>query len=304
MIESVATRIDRVRQFLGGINPGLHVVCVPIDDGCGPTITEPGFDAILASSETLSGCRYINTKRHERGWHALEIVIVARGNESTLSSTAIRQWRQDQENEMMVVGVTGGIATGKSTVIKTLAAQGATVIDADKIGHSAYRKGTQCFQDVVQAFSFAESIVGEDGEVNRRVLGPLVFGDSSKMDLLNSIVWPAIRTQIEAELQVRQAAGDKLVVIEAAVLLEAGWQDMLQSLWVICVEPEVACTRIMSRNGFSAEESMTRVNFQMNNDQRIAKAGERAVVIWNNGTLTEFEAKINEATGRSLQSSL
>ena len=100
MIEPLATRLEKVRRFLQVIKPSLTVEAIGIDDGCGPTITRPEFQAIVASSETLSGCRYINGIRTEQhDWSPLEIVIVARTDESNLSSTSIRKWKSEQEQE-------------------------------------------------------------------------------------------------------------------------------------------------------------------------------------------------------------
>jgi len=199
--------------------------------------------------------------------------------------------QDDKKKKPFVIGVTGGIATGKSTVIRHLSSMGATVLDADKLGHNAYEKGTTCFDQVVAAFG--QEVVGEDGEVNRKVLAPIVFGDPSQMERLNSIVWPVIRAKIEAEVAKCGDAGKDVVVVEAAVLLEAKWNDMVQSLWVVCVEPETAVQRIMKRNNLPEKEARKRVNFQMGNQERLALAGPDAHVIWNNGSLEEYKANIH-----------
>ena len=100
MIEPLSTRVANVIQFLQTINPTLKVEAVGIDDGCGPTIQRSEFQAIVASSETLAGCRYINAIRTEKqGWSALEIVIVARTDEDNLSSTTIRKWKFKQQQQ-------------------------------------------------------------------------------------------------------------------------------------------------------------------------------------------------------------
>ena len=93
MIEPIDVRLARVKQFLARINPDLSVDAVSIDDGAGPTITRPEIEAIIASTETLKGCRWINEKRREKGWAPLQIITVARTDESNLSSTAIRKWK-------------------------------------------------------------------------------------------------------------------------------------------------------------------------------------------------------------------
>ena len=141
---------------------------------------------------------------------------------------------------------------------------------------------------------FGPEVVGDDGEVNRKVLGSIVFGDKSQMQLLNSIVWPVIRAKLQIAVDEQIAAGTPVVVIEAAVLLEAGWADMMDAVWVLCVEPETAVERIMARNSLSREAAQTRVDAQMKNDARISAAGIGAAVFWNNSTKEALATYVEE----------
>jgi len=100
MIEPVATRLARVCEFLKRVNPALRVEAVPIDDGAGPTTKRPEFEAIVASSETLEGCRWINARRREQGWAPLQIITVARTDETNLSSTVIRRWKHEKAQQL------------------------------------------------------------------------------------------------------------------------------------------------------------------------------------------------------------
>ena len=135
----------------------------------------------------------------------------------------------------MIIGLTGGIASGKSTAAKRLGEWGAHVIDADQLGHRAYLKDTPAFHAVVAAFG--GDTVGEDGEIDRRVLGGKVFGDPAKLKLLTDIVWPAIRDLAADEIQsVQSAEPERIIVLEAAVLLEAGWQDLVDEIWATVVD--------------------------------------------------------------------
>ena len=139
----------------------------------------------------------------------------------------------------MIIGLTGGIASGKSTVARALGARGAYVIDADKLGHSAYVKGTAAFDLVVA--TFGNDVVGDDGEVDRRKLGGKVFGNENALKQLTDIVWPAIRIMAENEIaEALQAEPARVVVLEAAVLIEAGWLDLADEIWVTVVEPSIA----------------------------------------------------------------
>ncbi len=172
---------------------------------------------------------------------------------------------------MRVIGLTGGIASGKSTAAKLLGELGAQVIDADVLGHEAYNPGTSAFQAVVQAFG--EDIVAEDGSINRRALGGKVFGNDVALKRLTDIVWPEIRRL--AELEIHKIRGENptaVIVLEAAVLFEAGWEDIADEIWVVVVEPEIAIERAMQRDGADRSAIEARINSQLSNEERTAKA--------------------------------
>ena len=119
----------------------------------------------------------------------------------------------------MVIGLTGGIASGKSTAAKRLGEWGAHVIDADKLGHRAYEKNSAAFAAVVA--EFGDDVVGADGEIDRRVLGGKVFGAPDRLKALTDIVWPAIHDMASAEIEtVKKAEPMRTIVLEAAVLIE------------------------------------------------------------------------------------
>ena len=179
----------------------------------------------------------------------------------------------------MIIGLTGGIASGKSTVASTLGTWGAYVIDADKLGHNAYISGTQAFTDVVTAFG--DDIIGADGEVDRRSLGGKVFGNPERLKKLTDIVWPAIMRTAEQEIASAKAENlNRVVVLEAAVLIEADWLSLVDHVWVTVVEPSVAIERASARDGVDAAAVQARIDAQLSNDERIAKAHD---VIHNSG---------------------
>jgi dephospho-CoA kinase len=132
---------------------------------------------------------------------------------------------------MKVIGLSGGICSGKSSITQMCQEFGGHVINADLLGHQAYAPGTDCFRDLVN--QFGEEIVSSDGSINRRALGGIVFSDESKLKQLNEIVWPRIRSLIEIELNQLRERGVEIVVLEAAILIEAGWQDIVDEIWVI-----------------------------------------------------------------------
>ncbi len=183
---------------------------------------------------------------------------------------------------MRVIGLTGGIASGKSTAARHLETRGALMIDADKLGHRAYEPDTDAFRKVVQAFG--DDIVGEDGQIDRRALGGKVFGNPDELDRLTGIVWPEIRKMALAEIDAARIEGKtKAVVLEAAVLLEAGWQDIVDEVWVVYVQREQAIARAMARDGLDEAAVSNRIDAQMTNAQRL----ELGDVAFENATTPE-----------------
>ena len=191
---------------------------------------------------------------------------------------------------MHVIGLTGGIASGKSTVTRFFKDREIPVIDADILGHRTYDPGTDTFAAVVAAVG--QDLVAPDGSIDRRVLGGKVFGKPEELKRLTDIVWPGIRKLASEALSKFEAAGNTLVVLEAAVMFEAGWEDLVNEVWVVVVEPDLAVERLATRNGLDAAAARARIDSQLSNAERIARAD---VVITNNGTLDELESNIQQA---------
>ena len=191
---------------------------------------------------------------------------------------------------MRSIGLTGGIASGKSTVVNQLRELGAATIDADLLGHQTYEPGSETFRQVVAAFG--EDLVAEDGTIDRSKLGPKVFGHPDGMKRLTDIVWPGIRALAEAELARLEAAGTGVAVLEAAVMIEAGWQDLVDEVWVVAVSRDTARERLMARNNFSAEEADKRIDSQITNDERLKHAD---VVISNDCSMETAAARVARA---------
>ncbi len=201
---------------------------------------------------------------------------------------------------MHVIGLTGGIASGKTTVTRFFREKAVPVIDADILGHRTYDPGTDTFRAVVRAFG--DDLVAEDGTIDRRVLGGKVFGKPDELKRLTDIVWPGIRKLAGEELSGLETAGNELAVLEAAVLLEAGWEDLCDEVWVVVVEADQAVARLAQRNGLDEAAARARIASQLSNEERIARAG---IVIENNSTLEALETGIagawDELQGRLRQ---
>lgn len=198
------------------------------------------------------------------------------------------KWPAAQRIYILIIGLTGGIASGKSTAAKLLGTWGAYVIDADKLGHRAYLKDTEAFRQVVA--TFGEDVVGADGEVDRGQLGNKVFGGENRMAELTAIVWPAIRQMAQTEIDSALAeAPERVVVLEAAVLIEAGWQDIADQVWVVVVEPATAIERAQERDGVEAPAVQARIDAQLTNQERTKQANQ---VIDNSADIQAMEATL------------
>lgn len=191
---------------------------------------------------------------------------------------------------MRVLGLTGGIASGKSTAAAQLRDLGAVVLDADRYGHRAYEPDSPGFHAVVN--EFGHDIVGEDGLIDRRALGGKVFGDPGRMQRLTDIVWPEIRRLAAEEIaELRERDPETVIVLEAAVMIEAGWQDLCDEVWVVATEPEAAIRRLRQRNNLSAGEAQKRLDSQLGNAERKKHA---RVYLENCGTERQFRAQLGE----------
>ena len=190
-----------------------------------------------------------------------------------------------------IVGLTGGIGAGKSTVAAILAELGARVIDADRIGHEVYRPGSEGFRRVVEAFG--TGVVGRDGAIDRRALGAIVFGDPAARARLNAIVHPLIATEIAARVAAAREDGfTGPLVIEAAVMFEAGWQELVDRVWVVSARPEHAVARVVAARGLARDEVERRLAAQMPDAERRRRAD---LVIENDGEPTALRREVEKA---------
>jgi len=189
---------------------------------------------------------------------------------------------------MITVGLTGGIACGKSEVAAMLAAKGASVINADLIGHEVYRRGTDEYLQIVAAFG--TDVIGQDGEIDRRRLGEKVFDDADARQRLQAIVWPAMRRTMEERLAAFERQGAQIAVLEAAVLIEADWLPLVDEVWVVEASPDVARQRLMAYKSLSSAEAQARLDAQITSEERRRHAD---VVVDNGGGLEETRRQID-----------
>lgn len=189
-----------------------------------------------------------------------------------------------------LIGLTGGIGSGKSTVAAMLAELGASVVDADKVGHDVYRPGTEGFRLVREAFG--DGVIGADGSIDRKALGAKVFGDPVALARLNELLHPLIGEEIRRRVAAARAvAAEVPVVVEAAIMLEAGWR-FFDRVWVVTVSPETAIARVTASRGLSRLEVERRLASQMSDHERRRHAD---LVIDNDGTPAALRAQVEAA---------
>ena len=142
-------------------------------------------------------------------------------------------------------------------------------MDADKLGHHAYTPGTSCYEKLKEHFGM--SIISEDTTIDRKALGGIVFSDPSQMRQLEKIVWPEIKAMIK-ERMAAERNNEGLLIIEAAIAIEAGWTHLFEKLIVVSVDRDMAIKRLQSRNSLSYDDACKRLSAQMTNDERCEKA--------------------------------
>ena len=194
---------------------------------------------------------------------------------------------------MLVIGLTGSIGTGKSEAARQLEALGASIISADQVGHEAYTPKTEAWDQVVVAFG--DEILQEDGGIDRRKLGALVFSDPGKLEKLNQIMHPLMARMVSDKIEVLRDQEVGVVVVEAALLFEAGWDSLVEEVWVTDSPEKIVIERLKQRNGMSEEEARKRIYSQMDRTERLERSD---YVIQNSGDMAELESAIKELWDR------
>ncbi len=180
---------------------------------------------------------------------------------------------------MYKIGLTGGIASGKSTVSAWLAKQGAPIIDADIIARQVVEKGQPCLKQLVEAFG--QTILLADGRLNRPLVGQLVFTDKAKRQKLNQIMHKAIKEKMAEQAAIYEKTGQTAAIYDVPLLVETGWYQWMDEVWVVAVSPKTQLKRLMLRNQYTEVEAKERIASQMALADKIKVADK---VIANDGT--------------------
>ena len=197
---------------------------------------------------------------------------------------------------MVVIGLTGGIGAGKSEVSRILAGHGAVIIDTALLGHEAYAPGTAPWRAVVQAFG--RDILLPDAQIDRKILGDIVFSDPEALEQLNGIMRPALNSMIAERIRDAGRQGYRVVVLDSATLVEAGWTELADEVWLATAPRDEIFERLRKRSGLSIKAIVERMESQLSDEERKAHAD---VVIENDGSLTQLRNAVEALWAERIQ---
>ena len=190
---------------------------------------------------------------------------------------------------MKVIGLTGSIGSGKSTVSRFLAELGAVFLDVDRVGHEAFKPDTEIWRQVVTAFG--RQILTPCRDIDREKLGEIVFGNPESLARLNQIMHPWMYEIVTAQLDDYRRQGMDVVVLEAPLLIEAGWTSSVDEVWVAVASEATVLSRLEEQKGLSRQQALARIHSQLSSEERIRHAD---VVINTDCDLDELKARLGE----------
>lgn len=299
LIKPVQERQNLVKDFVVDIFDDIDYKIVPINDPFGPAIEDSSLECIVVSEETKRGGDKINEIRKEKNMNLLQIVSIqlvastdrqSQFEEDKLSSSTrrirmlgslIKPPNPYSGKGAYIIGLTGGIASGKSSICKKLSSLGAFTINADTVAHETYQcAGAPAYNKLID--SFGKEILGSDLRVDRRKLGDMVFSDKEKLNLLNSIIWPETADAVKRIILEMQNK-HQVIVVEAALLLEANWHTsgVFHQIWVSIIPPEEAIKRLKERNNLTEEAAKKRITNQLDNWTRVQSANMVFSTMWD-----------------------
>ena len=197
----------------------------------------------------------------------------------------------------MIIGLTGTIGSGKSTVSERLKSLGALVLDADIISRQVVEPGTEGLEQIIALFG--GSVINPDGTLNRKAMAKLVFADEEKRLLLNSIIHPAVlNTLKDKTAEEKKKNPNRVIVWDVPLLIEVGWNEFVDSVWLVTAPENVRIERIIRRDNCTAEQAEMRIRAQMSEDEKLKYSND---VIDNGSTLEKLYAQVDELYKRCAQ---
>ena len=188
---------------------------------------------------------------------------------------------------MVVIGLTGGIGTGKSSVSRILAGLGAVIIDAALVGHEVYKPTNAVWKALTQIFG--SEILLPNNQIDRQKLGNIVFNDPTAMAQLNAIMRPEIRNLLIERLEKALDQGGKVAVLDSATLIDAGWMTLTDEVWLVTAPKQIIIARLRERDGLSDDAITARLTSQLSNEEQLPHIDQ---LIENKGTLAELTTAV------------
>uniref|UniRef100_A0A915Q3W2 Cytidyltransferase-like domain-containing protein n=1 Tax=Setaria digitata TaxID=48799 RepID=A0A915Q3W2_9BILA len=295
LMQPFEKRAQAVQEFVEDISCSVRCEVHSIEDPYGPSIVDPYLQAIIVSNETEKGGHAVNDRRRERNLPVLDIIkinLIDGKDELTgeyklssstqrraLLGTILKPLKFEKFPRPFVIGLTGGIASGKTTAANFLSKNGCEVINCDELAHELYGEGTVMAINI--AATFGDHIM-RDGMVDRKALSKIVFADKEKLRMLNNIVWPSLKTKVR---EIIGQSKSEFVVVDAAVLLEAGWDadGTVHQVWSCILPPAVAKGRVVKRDHIALEEVDKRIQSQMSNLELVKRSDVVICSLWTYG---------------------
>lgn len=190
---------------------------------------------------------------------------------------------------MFIIGLTGGIASGKTSVSSMLKEMGFPIVDADIIARRVVEKGSPVLERIKK--EFGDGVLNSDGTLDRKSLGQLVFNSSKKLELLDSITHPAIIEEINRDIKALSDKGEKLCVLDAPLLIESGLDAMANKVLLVYVDDKTQLSRLMCRDYISEELALKKISSQMGFDEKKKYAD---YIIDNSGSLDDTRAQLEK----------
>lgn len=200
-----------------------------------------------------------------------------------------------QNSDSVIIGVTGGIGSGKSTVSSILKDFGAFIIDADVISRQVVMPGEKALIELTE--EFGSDILDDWGQLNRKMLADIVFNDKKKLLVLNDIVHKYVAKRIKDDVEEQLKINTKIIVIDAPIPIKNGFLDLCDEVWTVAASMEIRIKRIMQRNGMTYDEAVSRIESQIREDEYLKIAD---TVIYNNGDITDLKKRVECQISRTL----
>lgn len=186
---------------------------------------------------------------------------------------------------MLILGLTGNIGCGKSSLSSIFNKEGIPIVDADIIARQIY-DDEKLLKEVYD--TFGTDIKNEDGSLNRKALGRIVFNDDQKLILLNKLTHPVIRQKVSDEIDYYKIQNNKMIILDAALLVESDYLNFIDKLLVVTCKEEIQIERIKERDNCSTEDALSRIKSQMTQEDKVKYAD---YIIDNSGTIDELRKK-------------